>query len=52
MSALDKLIDVITQVHEDRCGLCAGGGECAEDIREQAAELYRAVVAEYEGTLT
>lgn len=52
MSALDKIIGLILEVHEDRCGVCAGGDECAEDIRKKASELYRAVVEEYEGTLT
>lgn len=51
---MDKLMAVIRRAHEDRCGRCAGyvGAGCDVAIREQAGELYRSVVEEYEGTLT
>lgn len=49
---MDKLIEVIREIHQECPCLGDMNRFCADDIREQAAELYRAVVDEYEGTLT
>lgn len=46
MSALDKIIALILEKHEERCVRCGGGGECMDEIKIDARAIYREVLEE------